>query len=140
MCDHLKTMEANMKIAFPVKEDNGLDSILDEHFGNAGKFMIVDMTSGDITVMDNQKKCTEGSRCKTALIDEALGVDAVVTHCLGDGTRRSMTKAQIKVLQALKPTVKENLELARKNGLKLFHIFDICQTQKNKKEGGCGHH
>jgi hypothetical protein len=27
-----------------------------------------------------------------------------------------------------------------KNELKLFHMFDICQAKKNKKEGGCGHH
>ena len=32
-----------MKIAFPVKEDNGLESSLDEHFGVAQNFLIVDL-------------------------------------------------------------------------------------------------
>jgi len=32
-----------MKIAFPVKEKNGLESILDDHFGVAEHFLIVDL-------------------------------------------------------------------------------------------------
>ncbi len=32
------------------------------------------------------------------------------------------------------------IELIEKDELKLYHIFDYCQTKKNKKEGGCGHH
>ena len=74
------------------------------------------------------------------LADLPLIVDAVVTKCIGDGSLRGLNTANIKVYAAQKETVAKNLELMEKGELKLFHIFDLCQGKKNKKEGGCGHH
>jgi len=129
-----------MKIAFPVKENKGLESVVDEHFGTAKHFMIVDTQTRSFEFMENQKISGEESKCKTSVLGKDSGVDAVITNCLGDGSRRSLTTANIKVFQAKKQTVLENLELLEKDELKLFHMFDLCQAKKNKKEGGCGHH
>ncbi|MFH2091511.1 MAG: NifB/NifX family molybdenum-iron cluster-binding protein [Pseudomonadota bacterium] len=129
-----------MKIAFPVKEDNGLDSIIDEHFGVAQQFLIVDTQTRKYTLKPNQKLGSDGSKCKTTVIGKEEHVDAVVTKCMGDGSQRNLSSDNIKVYQAQKETIQENLELLEKDELKLFHIFDFCQTKKNKKEGGCGHH
>ena len=129
-----------MKIAFPVKENKGLESMIDDHFGVAENFLIVDLDTREVELKGNQKLSGEGSTCKTGLFKEEDKVDAVVTKCMGDGSQRSLASSNIKVYQALKDTILENLELLEKDGLKLFHIFDFCQTKKNKKEGGCGHH
>ena len=129
-----------MRIAFPVKENKGLESVMDDHFGTAGYFLIVDTQTRSIEFMENQKLSGEETKCKTTVLGKDPGVDAVITNCLGDGSRRSLTSSNIKVFQAKKQTVLENLELMEKNELKLFHMFDICQAKKNKKEGGCGHH
>ncbi len=128
-----------MKIAFPVTEDNGLTSLVSEHFGVAEKFMIVDPDTRKIEVVDNQKQL-EGSTCKTGVFDKDTLVDAVVTKCIGDGSLRGLNSANIKVYAAQKESISENLELLEKGELKIFHIFDLCQGKKNKKEGGCGHH
>ncbi len=128
-----------MKIAFPVTEDNGLTSLINEHFGVAEKFMIVDPDTKEIEVVANQKQL-EGSSCKTGVFDKDTIVDAVVTHCIGDGSLRGLNTANIKVYAAQKESIAENLELLEKGELKIFHIFDLCQGKKNKKEGGCGHH
>lgn len=130
-----------MKIAFPIKNDNGLDSIVDEHFGVAKQFLILQTDTNEFTVRPNQKLGTDGSSCKTSAIGKDENLDAVVTKCIGNGSQRNLNKSDIKVFQAQKNTVRENLDLLDKDELKLFHIFDICQNQKNKKEGGgCGGH
>ena len=85
-------------------------------------------------------KADGGSSCKTGFIKKEDGVDAVVTQCIGDGSQRGLHEAQIKVYAAQAETVGQNLDLMEKGELKLFHIFDLCQGKKNKKEGGCGHH
>lgn len=129
-----------MKIAFPVKENNGLESVIDDHFGVAGFFLIVDMETRKFEITENQKLSGEGSKCKTGVLGKENQVDAVVTNCMGDGSQRSLSESNIKVFQAQKKTIDENLKLLEKDELKLFHMFDFCQAKKNKKEGGCGHH
>ncbi|MCG8686395.1 MAG: dinitrogenase iron-molybdenum cofactor [Desulfobacterales bacterium] len=128
-----------MKIAFPVKENKGLDSQMNDHFGVAKEFMIVDLDTRDIQVVPN-KKAEGDSSCKAGFLEKNSGVNAVVTKCIGDGSQRGLHADDIKVYAAGADTVAQNLDLFEKGELKLFHIFDLCQGKKNKKEGGCGHH
>lgn len=128
-----------MRIAFPVKKDEGLKSIIDDHFGSAQHFLIVDTQTREAQFMDN-KKLEGQTSCKTGVFKKKDQVDAVVTRCMGDGSQRNLASKDIRVFQAQKDTIAENLELLEKDELKLFHIFDFCNTKKNKKEGGCGHH
>lgn len=129
-----------MKIAFPVKENKGLDSLMNEHFGMAKEFMIVDLGSKEIQMVPNQKLLDEKTPCKTGVFGRDIAVDAVVTHCIGDGAQRNLNVANIRVYAAQEQTITGNLDLLEKGELKLFHMFDFCQGKKNKKEGGCGHH
>lgn len=129
-----------MKIAFPVKENNGLASLLDAHFGVAKNFLIVDMETREFELKENQKLLEGESKCKTGVFGKEDKIDAVVTKCMGDGSQRNLASSEIKVFQAQEDTILGNLALLEKDELKLFHIFDFCQTKKNKKEGGCGHH
>ncbi len=129
-----------MKIAFPVKEDRGLESIIDEHFGSARNFLIVDLETRKFTFTPNRKHTGEGDSCKTGIFAKQQKINAVVTRCMGDGARRNLTLSNIMVFQAQKESVLDNIELFEQKKLKLFHIFDHCRIKKNKKEGGCGHH
>ena len=128
-----------MKIAFPIKENKGLDSLVNEHFGMANEFLIVDTKTNKYQTLPNQK-AQGGSACKTGFIDKNAGVGAVVTKCIGDGSQRGLHAEEIKIYAAQADTVGENLDLMTRGELKLFHIFDLCQGKKNKKTGGCGHH
>lgn len=129
-----------MKIAFPVKDDQGLNSVMDEHFGVAKQFLILDTDTGQYTISANKKLESGGSSCKTGVLSKKTEIEAVVTKCMGDGSQRNLAKKDIRVFQAQKDTVKENLALFEKDELKLFHMFDFCKTHKNKKDGGCGGH
>lgn len=128
-----------MRVAFPIDENSGLDSRLNDHFGVAEIFLIVDTDTRQTELLENAKLSGESS-CKAGIFGEKDQVDAVITKCMGDGSQRNLAKVNIRVFQAQKDTIAENLDLLEKEELKLFHIFDFCQTKKNKKEGGCGHH
>ncbi|MCG8566266.1 MAG: dinitrogenase iron-molybdenum cofactor [Desulfobacterales bacterium] len=129
-----------MKIAFPIKEDKGLESPLNPHFGTAKDFLIVDLETREVERVENQKLKDGGSSCKTGVFDKTTTVNAVVTQCIGDGSLRNLNKADITVYASQGETVAQNLDHMDEKTLKLFHIFDLCQGKKNKKEGGCGHH
>ncbi len=129
-----------MKVAFPVKDNNGLESVLDSHFGTAKQFLIVDMETQTFETQENQKLASGEAKCKTSVFQGNDKIDMVVTKCMGDGSQRSLHESDIKIFQAQKDSVLENIDLLKEDKLKLFHIFDICQNKKNKKEGGCGHH
>lgn len=129
-----------MKVAFPVMEDKGLESRVSEHFGVAERFMVVDLETRACELFDNQKLKADSVPCKTGVFEKTAGVDAVITKCLGDGSQRSLNDSAIRVYAARKETIAENLDLLEKGELKLFHMFDLCQGKKNKKQGGCGHH
>lgn len=129
-----------MKIAFPITMDNGLDSLISDRFGVAEKFMILDLETRESEVVVNQKQIEGNTSCKTGVFEKDMIVDAVITNCIGDGSLRGLNTANIKVYAAQGPSIAENLELMKNGELKLFHMFDLCQGKKNKKEGGCGHH
>jgi predicted Fe-Mo cluster-binding NifX family protein len=135
-----RNMEDTMKIAFPMAENKGLDSLINEQFGVAENFMIVDLDTRKTEVVANQKHLEGSASCKTGVFDKQTQVDVVVTRCIGDGSLRNLNTANIRVYAAQAETISENLDLMEKGALKLFHIFDLCQGKKNKKEGGCGHH
>ncbi len=129
-----------MKIAFPIAEDKGLESPLNSHLGTAKDFLVVDTETQSLERLENQKLKEGGSSCKTGVFGKDTGINAVVTQCIGDGSLRGLNSVDIAVYAAQGDTVAQNLECHEKGELKLFHIFDLCQGKKNKKEGGCGHH
>ncbi len=130
-----------MKIGFPIKKDRGLDSDISDHFGISKEFMIVDSVSNNFEIMENQKLSEEKAACKSHQLSGGAKIDIVITKCIGNGSLRNLNAAKIIVLQAVEGTIKENLRLYNNNELSLFHIFDVCREERNKKDHkGCGHH
>ena len=130
-----------MKIAFPIKKNNGLNSDISDHFGISKEFMIVDSISKDFQIMENQKLGEEKAACKSHQLSGESKIDIVITRCIGNGSLRNLNAAEITVLQAVEGTIGDNLERYNKGELKLFHLFDVCREERNKKEHkGCGHH
>lgn len=129
-----------MNIAFPIKENKGLESLMNQHFGMAREFMIVNLESKSFHLVANQKLLDEKTPCKTGVFGRDIAVDAVVTHCIGDGAQRNLNAGNIRVYAAQEQTIAGNLDLLENGQLKQFHMFDFCQGKRNKKEGGCGHH
>ena len=130
-----------MIVAFPIESENGLKSKIDEHFGVAPFFLIVDSDSKKIEVLQNKKFSDKHASCKSDRFAGDMNIEAVITKCIGNGSLRNLNKQNIKVFQAQSNLVEENLKLLVNGKLNLFHMFDICQGKKNKKEHkDCGHH
>jgi len=130
-----------MKIAFPIENNKGLESLIYDHFGRAPEFLIVDTETLSCQPISNNKLSDENSGCKSHVFTDHPEVNAIITECIGDGSLRNLTKAGIKVYKATKGSINKHIDLFNGGSLNLFHMLDICRLHKNKKEGkGCGNH
>lgn len=116
-----------MKLAFPVEDDNGLDSIVYGHFGSAPAFVIVDDKTFDFSEIKNTDQHHSHGMCNPL---KALGnqiVDAVVVGGIGMGALVRLNSVGIKVFRGTAgSTVKEHLELYKKGVLLEFLPTDTC--------------
>jgi len=74
-----------VKVAFPVQQDSGLDSVVFNHFGSAPWFLIVDATTLSVAAVKNGDEHHAHGACNPT---RALGdqrVDAVVVGGIGAG-------------------------------------------------------
>lgn len=128
-----------MRIAFPVQEDNGLDSPVYEHFGSAPWFVLTDASGGDPEVVTNENAHHEHGMCRP---DQALGgkpVDAVVVGGIGAGALRKLQAGGVRVFRGVEGNVRENLSLLNSGKLPEF-AFEMTCAGHEHGEGGCPHH
>lgn len=116
-----------MKLAFPVADENGLESKVYGHFGSAPAFVIADDTTNDFFVIKNTDQHHSHGMCNPL---KALGnqiVDAVVVGGIGTGALIRLNNLGIRVFKGVAGnTVKEHLELYKKNILLEFLPSDTC--------------
>jgi predicted Fe-Mo cluster-binding NifX family protein len=100
-----------MKIAV-TSTGKTLDSQVDQRFGRAAYFMIVDTETIDFTVVENENIAAAGgagiSSAKT-IIDN--GAQAVLTGNCGPNAERTLNAAGIKLYTGVNGTVSEVVEL-----------------------------
>lgn len=105
-----------MKICFPVKEAQGLESTLYDHFGSARQFIVVDSESNQVTtILASHEGDHRHGACSPLRALGGYAVDAVVTRRIGGGALAKLHQAGITVLTAQADSVWQNLELL-KNG------------------------
>jgi predicted Fe-Mo cluster-binding NifX family protein len=100
-----------MKICFPVVAVQGLESVVNEHFGSSRQFIIVDSVSGQLSTIDNRDLEHQHGACNPVGALGGHAVDAVVVGGIGAGAVTRLQQAGIKVFKAQAPTVGENLTL-----------------------------
>lgn len=100
-----------MKICFPVVTSQGLDSVVNGHFGSAQQFIIVDSESGQLSAIDNRDLAHQHGACNPVKALNGHTVDAVVVGGIGAGAMAKLQQVGIKVFKAQAPTVGENLDL-----------------------------
>ena len=126
-----------MKIAFPVKDDIGIESVVYNHFGSAPAFVIVDPeTSAAVTVSNGDQHHAHGA-CNPMRALDNQQVDAVVVGGIGAGALAGLNRMGIKVHRSLAATVGENLALFAAGGLPIIGPHGSCGG--HDKDGGCAH-
>ena len=125
-----------MKVCFPVQKDNGIDSMVYNHFGSAPAFIIAD-TDGDGTdTVGNRDAHHEHGACNPIMALGGNRVDAVVVGGIGAGALRKLNADGIRVYRSLDVTVKGNLNLLQENRLPELTMDHTCGGH----QGGCAHH
>lgn len=115
-----------MKIAFPVRDDHGMDSTVFGHFGSAPYFIMVDKNSRKFETTANSDQHHAHGNCQPLAALGGEVVDAIVVGGIGAGALRKLVAAGIKVYRAVEGNIKDNLELITAGVLPEFTMEMTC--------------
>jgi predicted Fe-Mo cluster-binding NifX family protein len=125
-----------MKICFPVVAAQGLESVVNGHFGSSRQFIIVDSDSGQLSAIDNRDLHHQHGACNPVGALGGHAVDAVVVGGIGAGAVARLQQVGIQVFKAQAATVGENLDLFA-NGS--FNQTMIASCGGHHHGHSCGH-
>ncbi|OGW32098.1 MAG: diguanylate cyclase [Nitrospirae bacterium GWC2_42_7] len=126
-----------MKICFPVKSDNGINSEVYNHFGSAPSFVIIDTETDSTTVINNNDQHHAHGGCSPLKALDGHSVDAVIVGGIGAGALNKLNHAGIKVYQPQASSIAENIKMFKSQALSEFMVQHTCSGHGNK--GGCAH-
>lgn len=115
-----------MKIAI-TSSGESLDSPLDIRLGRANYLVLMDLETGDFTVIDNHsnRDLSQGAGIQAAEGICRSGAEAVITGHCGPKAFRVLAAAGIAVITGGKGTVREVLDQYRKGELKPSASADV---------------
>ncbi|MFH0789614.1 MAG: NifB/NifX family molybdenum-iron cluster-binding protein [Pseudomonadota bacterium] len=125
-----------MRIAFPVQEDQGLESPVYGHFGSAPLFVVLDSGSGAFESIGNTDAHHMHGECQPIKALGGTPVDLVVVGGIGAGALMKLQSLGIKVFRAVEGSVNENLALLKSSKLPEFVTEMTCAGHN----GGLGCH
>jgi len=123
-----------MKVCFPVKSNEGINSVPYGHFGTAPMFVVCDLAKDEIKVLGNGDLGHEHGKCQPMKALSGEIVDAVVVGGIGQGAIVKLNSMGIKVYRAQEGTIGSNLEMLNKGNLVEFSMDHTCSHD------GCEHH
>lgn len=106
-----------MKLCFPVEKDEGLESIVYEHFGSAPVFVIYDSEGKGLRTVVNVDAHHSHGMCHPLKALGGEAVDAVILGGIGAGALGKLTAMGVKVLRSGGRTVRDNVDLYERGGL-----------------------
>ena len=123
-----------MKLCFPVKIDNGLESMVFNHFGSSPLFIVFDSESNETSLINNQDLGHVHGKCNPFKALNGEIVDVIIVGGIGAGAIRKLNSMGIKVYRAIEDTINKNIELFDNNSLAELSIDDACTHH-----GDCDH-
>jgi len=126
-----------MKVCFPILENQGLESQVHGHFGSAPGFIVVDMETSEVTVINNSDKIHEHGACNPVAGLGGHQVDAIVVGGIGGGALHKLNSAGIRAFQAHEGTIADNMALFRTDDLPEYMPGHTCGGHTHSN--GCSH-
>lgn len=126
-----------MKVAIPVVEDRGLESLVYGHFGSASLFVLVDSETMSVESLGNRDQTHVHGQCSPLKALAGSRPDAVVVGGIGAGALLGLRRAGIRVYQAAGKTVAQVVSLLNNDGLKELSAEDACAGHGGGS--GCAH-
>ena len=128
-----------MKIAFPVVENQGIDSSVHGHFGSAPFFVFLDLDADSVDVFENPDKDHDHGACNPMAALGGRQVDGVVVGGIGGGALKKLNDDGITVYRAVEGTVGENAAMIKAGTLPVFEPGQVCGHHHGVQIGSCVH-
>jgi predicted Fe-Mo cluster-binding NifX family protein len=128
---------SKMKVCFAVREDNGVESTVYNHFGSAPAFIVVDTDGGAVTTVNNHDQHHVHGACNPIKAVGGLAPDVVVVGGIGAGAIQKLNAEGVKVYRSSAETVAQNLTLFKEGKLSELTIHHACGG--HAQGGGCSH-
>ncbi|AYE34632.1 NifB/NifX family molybdenum-iron cluster-binding protein [Clostridium septicum] len=123
-----------MRICFPVKSNEGMESVPYGHFGSAPLFVICDLEKDEVSTVDNGDLEHEHGKCQPIKALSGEVVDAVIVGGIGQGAIAKLNSLGIKVYRAVEGTIADNIKAFNDDKLHEFSMNHTCNHH------GCSHH
>jgi predicted Fe-Mo cluster-binding NifX family protein len=120
-----------MKVCFPVRKNQGLESAVFNHFGSAPLFLLIDTESNEVAEVINRDLHHAHGACSPLKALDGRHVDAVIVGGIGGGALAGLTRAGIRVYRSEEATVDGNIARLRHGSLAQWMPGETC--------GGHGH-
>jgi len=117
-----------MRICFPVIHDEGLASRIYGHFASAPQFLIVDVETGETSVVPNCDRLDPDAGCDPfkALVTQQLS--GVVVGGISDGFLEMFHMMCVGVFHAESERVQENVELFQQKSLMQVELMNSAEA------------
>jgi predicted Fe-Mo cluster-binding NifX family protein len=122
-----------------VLKNNGIDSVVHNHFGSAPFFIFVDLDTDAVELFENPDQDHQHGACNPMTALGGRKVDGVVVGGIGDGALKKLNSDGITVYRAIEGTVKENARLIKAGNLPVFESNQVCGHHHGVQIGGCDH-
>ena len=124
-----------MRICFAVVKEDGLQSLVYNHYGSAPAFVIVDTEGNRLTTVQNRATHHPEGSCTPIEALIKMQIEAVVVGAIGVGAIIKFSSEEIEVYRSAKTTVKENLDLLIAGRLKKLTLDHACSGGRS----GCSY-
>ena len=126
-----------MKLCLPVKEDNGINSQVSEHFGSAPYFIIVDTENLECKTITNTNSEHSHGMCQPLSVLSAYTFDGIVVGGIGAGALNKLRASNIKVFKTGFGNIADSVKAYKENKLEEMSLNLTCAGHG---EHGCGNH
>ncbi|MFZ2500132.1 NifB/NifX family molybdenum-iron cluster-binding protein [Methanosarcina sp.] len=123
-----------MKVSIPTRDENGMNGIVEQHFGKAPTYTIIDTETEEVTIIANDSEHTGGVGLPPEYLHKN-GVDIMLCGGLGVKAVRMFESYGIKVFVGAGSTVRDTFEAWKAGKLQKATTENSCTEHEHE-----GHH
>lgn len=135
-----------MKVCIPTRDSLGMRATVDDHFGSAPFYTVVDTESGNVQVSPNTESGHghhpgHGQGDSSSLRSLRIHVlDAVACREIGRRALSSLERDHVEVFRTDRKTVSEVVQEVQSGSLRPLRAGEGCPGERHRgRRGGCDH-
>jgi len=125
-----------MKVSIPTKDENGLEGVVEPHFGKAPTYTIIDTENNQVTVIPNTSEHMGGTGLPPEYLHEN-GVDIMLCGGLGFKAVNMFESYGIKVFVGAGGTVRDTFEAWKAGKLQNATAENSCSEHGHDDHHQC---